>query len=277
MGIVQYTDLSAYAHPSTYSGFNDSHTFVKASTGETYSNYGGVYPTDITLTANGLAYRTWLNAFMPNQTTDFTETGISFSANGVCHTYAMRELLLCVNKKDVSLAAGDDLCLLYYGKYGCGLRYLEQRLRESFAEARKTDDLPTEVLNRTIARIYDTLDEEVEAWIKALKAYLQIDVISLFRSPNDWIYLRDRVKRLIDAREKLFEECFNSSNRSLSGDFRSRKKDLYLREFHEYVTYLARIGYFSNQQAEEFYRKFETILNRHGAYYLAMAQQLHAL
>lgn len=91
--MITYTTLTCYSHPSTYSGFKDTHTFVLASTGEKFSNYGGIYDKDITAVAQGLAYRTWLNELMPRQTTSFKETGISFGVNGVCHTYAMRELL----------------------------------------------------------------------------------------------------------------------------------------------------------------------------------------
>lgn len=271
--MIQYTNLKAYAHPSGYSGFqNVTHVFVLASTGEEYTNCGGVYTSDITLVAEGLAYKTWLNEFMPRQSTSLKDTGLSFSYNGVCHTYAMREVLLCINDKNVSLAAGDDLCVAYYGKYGTGLKYLEKRLRDSFFEAQKKDNLPPEILDKVISRIYNTLEEEVEAWVSVLRNYVDIDVLTYFKSSNDWQFLRQRIGQVVKKREELFEACFDWNSKTLSDEYAFKLKKLYLDEFKEYVVFLSECGYFSREEADKFYEKFERVLTEHRKYYMAIAQ-----
>lgn len=276
MSKIQYTKLSAYSHPSTYGGFEDTHCFVLASTGEKFGNCGGIYTSEITLVSEGLAYRTWLNKFMPNQTTSVKETGIQFGFNGVCHTYAMREMLLCSNEKNIAVAKGDDLCTLYYGKYGTGLRYLEQRLRESYNEACQSETIPKAYLDKVIQRIYNTVDEETEAWIFALKTYVNIDVLEYFKSENDMEYLKNRVKQLMNKREALFETYFDYTGRYFKDGFTEARKSLYMNEFKDYVYYLSDIGYFTRQKADEFYASFKAIIEAHGAYYRHLAMQLES-
>lgn len=181
-------------------------------------------------------------------------------------------IAFCVNDKSTSVAEGDDLCLVYYGKYGTGLKYLENRLLETYKKVSQTEDIPSEFLSRAINRIYTTVDDETEAWISALKKYVNIDVLQYFQSSSDWFNLRIRVKDLIDKRENLFNQYCNYSSGTLSNDFQGKLKKLILDEFKQYMYDLANWGYFSRQTAEDLYKKFEQVINAHAEYYMAMAK-----
>lgn len=266
MGRITREEIIVYSHDSTYSGYRDSHTFAVVPNKKIYKNCGGEYKENIKEVCKGTVYQTWLDAFMPNQTTEFKDAGIRFASNGVCHTYAMREILLCDEEGlDTSSAPGDDMCVSYYGKYGTGLSYLKTRLIESFKEAQKKEDLPDQLLDKILNRISIDVKYETEAWISAMKNCFGIDVESYYRDEYDRSYLERRVEYLIQEREELFDKCFDASNRTLSDDFRKRKKELYENEFRTYIYDLERYGYFQIEDAEAFVEKFNKALKLYDA------------
>lgn len=266
MSNAKREELTVYAHLSTYSGYKDSHTFAKRADKITYCNCGSSYDEkDCDLICRAIVYVTWLDKFMPDQTTDFEHTGIAFANNGVCHTYAMREILLCDEEWNTSSARGDDLCVAYYGKYGTGLSYLRTRLIESFEEARKEEELPLNLLNKILDRILipNSVKYETDAWISTMKNYLGIDVENFYQGEYDRTFLENRIEYLINKRENLFDQCFVESKRTLNNDFKELKKQLYLTEFNVYMHDLARWGYFSVQDADRFVKAFDDAMREH--------------
>lgn len=264
MKTVTKSVLTVYSHPSFYSGFQDTHTFAVSSSGEKYCNAGGIYnDQDVAEVCKGNVYQTWLNQFMPGQGTDIQSTGIKFGQNGVCHTYAMREVLLCDEELNTLSAMGDDMCVAYYGKYGTGLQFLSIRLRESFGEAKKQEELPDELLDKVLARICGNVSYETDAWISVFKNYLHIDVMSYYRGAYDRYYLERRIEYLMNKREELFNELFDYNTRHLDDSFSDRRKELYINEFSIYMHDLARYGYFSEDEASQLTDKFKDLLIGH--------------
>lgn len=263
---IQYTRLQAFAHNGKqFKVQGDTHVFVLASTGEKYSNCGGIYEDDIYPVADGLAYHAWLKEFYAADTPSdktFETIGISFCQNGVCHTFAARELLTCINDKNVFAAGGDDMCLLYFGKYGCGLEFLKKRLCDSFAAAKRVDDIPDEALERALARVDNTLDDEVEAWIIALEKHMGMKVTAMFQDPDDWFYLRERVKRIAQKREELFLKYFQTGDKATLNEktFRNAKDEMYIKEFTEYMSDLVLYGYLSEEDARAYSNAFKGMI-----------------
>lgn len=266
MGNVTKGKIMVYSHPSYYSGYPDSHTFALCADDRKYCNCGGIYDIEeCELVCCGTVYQTWLDKFMPNQTTEFKDTGIYFSSNGVCHSYAMREVLLCDEELDTSSARGDDIAVAYYGKYGTGLSYLKIRLMESFEETRKEEELPSQLLDKILDRISisTNVGYETDAWISTIKMCCDIDVLSYYRDEYDRKFLENRIEYLIYKREALFDQCFDASNRTLSYRFEKLKKQLYKKEFSAYMHDLARYGYFSDENANKFVERFNEVLDSH--------------
>lgn len=278
MNQIVYGNAQSYANPSRFAGIDDSHVFVEVVYGnnqkDVYSNGGGTYGSESRLVAEGLIYNTWLQKYMPNKARDFRTTGVEFAYNGVCQTYASRELLFTVNNKDPYLARANDVCVMYYGKYGCGLKYFEKKLRESFEQVRQIEWYQNEILERVVARIYDTLDEEVEAWIRVMKQYLGLDATKKFKNPNDWNYLRNKVSMLISKREAIFDNNCDYNAGTFNKKFLNEKKDMYISEVRDYLNSLVGMGYFTQTEAKEYVDKFENLLRSHQNYYMEMRNNM---
>lgn len=278
MNQIVYGNAQAYANKSSYALKEDAHVFVKVFYGDNqtdvYTNAGGGEKDDSKLIAEGLIYNSWLQQYMPNFAIDFETTGVEFAHTGVCQTYASRELLFTVNNRDPYLALANDVCVMYYGKYGCGLKYFEKKLRESFEKVSEIEWYQNEILERVVARIYDTLDEEVEAWIRVMKQYLGLDVTKKFKNPNDWNYLKNRISSLIIKREAIFDNNCDYNAGTLNEKFVSEKKDMYISEVRDYLNSLVDMGYFTQTEANEYVDKFENLLRSHQNYYMEMRNNM---
>lgn len=278
MNPIVYGNAQAYANKSSYALKEDAHVFVKVFYGDNqtdvYTNAGGGEKDDSKLIAEGLIYNSWLQQYMPNFAIDFETTGVEFAHTGVCQTYASRELLFTVNNRDPYLALANDVCVMYYGKYGCGLKYFEKKLRESFEKVSEIEWYQNDILEKVVARIYNTLDEEVEAWIRVMKQYLGLDATKKFNNPNDWNFLKNKISMLISKREAIFDKNCDYDSGTLSENFITEKKDMYINEVSDYLYGLANMGYLTQTEAKKYADKFEQLLLSHQQFYIEMRNNI---
>lgn len=277
MSAIVYGSAQAKSLYTSYAGIDDSHVYVLVKYGDnkvdTYANNGRSSGCD-QLVGEGLIYNTWLKEYMPNQSISFDVTGISFAQNGVCQTYAARELLFSINNISPYLARANDVCTMYYGKYGCGLKLFEKKLKESFNRVCQKEPYTQEILNTIVSRIYNTADEEVEAWIRVMKQYLNLDVVRKFKYPNDWEQLKQQVNIINSKRESIFEKYYNSENETLHADFSREKKEMYITQFRDYLMSLASFGYFTTAEAKMYSDNFEALLRAHVQHYREMLESI---
>lgn len=260
--LINLVTLEAWAMPSDTYIEGDSHTFVVTQDKtECWRNYGRCWEDegDRTMVASVDVFYEWLNIFAPSN--NYFKCGILFGLNGVCHTFANRELLMGTEPADVKMAARDYVVVFLFGKYGLGLKTLKQLLKTSFDETRKDFPLPDNALEKVYKRIDGRFPDEFEAWRLTLGEYIM---------PIDTIWGKDRdklekdfMKRLMkldDQRQSLYELV---EQVQISGpEMVKRAHANYHNFLVEYLAFLLGGGYITAEEQAQYQQKGDDLFLR---------------
>lgn len=256
-------EIEAYALSSSSFIPNDSHCYVvSGDESRTYcwTNCGRGWNKDHpgTKVAQTRAYKEWLLEFVPCN--DIDKCGLTFCKNGVCHTYANRELLLGEDQADARLAPKDYVCVVFFGKYGFGLKQLKQLLTDSFNRVAASYDISRSVLDTVLQRVDDTVDDELRAWRQTGIEYAHIPIDEILaKSPQAGLAIaRSRMRDFIEKREKIYEECAPQG----SNVVHQKVKQLIQTESDDYLNMLASIGYISEADRQTYSQNIADFLSR---------------
>ena len=259
-------EIEAYAMSSSTYLPNDSHTFVscKEDRNREWRNHGGGWndPRPKTFVAKAEAFKEWLLYFVPPGA-GCDECGVSFGENGVCHTYANRELLLSFENASVQIAAKDEYVVMLFGKYGLGIQQLKDRLRATYHHITQSISDPFYALDRVLGRIDSSLDEELMAWYRvATQEGIPVDGILRLNHEGGIAMAKIRFQALRIERENLYQRYVESGRQT---NFRHDLKALMKRHCKDYLTMLCAIRYISEQQKFEYFaivdRVFDTMIH----------------
>lgn len=201
--------VEAYAMPSSTYVPNDSHCFVVSlDRKDCWRNYGRCWDDkgEKMKVAENNSYWQWLMDFCPPL--NYQKCGINFGINGVCHTFANRELLIGENSVDVKKAMKNHVCVSIFGKYGFGLAQLKQLLKESFDRTVKLVEMDETLLPKVLNRVDDFLDDEVEAWYKVFLEYVAMTSIVL-DNPKTKKAIQEMIMELVEGREAFYLKLLN--------------------------------------------------------------------
>lgn len=265
-------NVEAYALPSSSFVKNDSHCFVVTQDRKySWKNRGRGWDDggDRTKVAENTAYKEWLWEFVPP--TDCQKCGISFYENGVCHTYANRELLIGEREANASQAPQDHVCVFFFGKYGLGLQQLKQLLSESYNNVKKSYNDPYNALSKVLARVDNTVDDELRAWRQTAIDYAGIPVDDIMaKNPQAGLAVaRDRMRNLISKREKIYQDYKVGRFHDLHGNV----KMLIQNEADDYLNMLAGINYITENDKQIYSNKIRTFLSKVGAVLCAQREE----
>lgn len=258
--------IEAYAVPSSTYVQNDSHCFVVTEDKNDCWKNGGRGWKDVTVKTKVVqtrAYKEWLFEFVPPG--NINKCGITFGENGVCHTYANRELLLGEDNVDVREAPKDYVAVVFFGKYGFGLNQLKQLLTESYQKVTGSYDDPYGALNKVLNRVDNTIDDELRAWRQTGIEYAKIPVDEILaKNPQGGLAVaRSRLRDLISKREKIYQDYVD---RKISdSQLRSNVKALIQAECDDYLNMLARIHYITEEECRTYSDNIRNFLSRVGA------------
>ncbi len=201
---LEMRGIEAYAMPSSTYVPNDSHCFVVSlDRKDCWRNYGRCWNDkgEKIRVAQTNAYWQWLNDFCPPL--NYQKCGINFGINGVCHTYANRELLIGEDEVDVRKAMKNHVCVSIFGKYGFGLAQLKQLLKDSFLRTQKLVIMDDSLLDTVLKRVDNFLDDEVDAWYKVFLEYVAIISVVL-DNPIAQKAMKEMIIELVEFREALY-------------------------------------------------------------------------
>ncbi len=265
-------NVEAYAMDGGGYGIEGSdHCFVVTEDKKTsWRNNGGGWDDSRakTLVAKNRAYKEWMMEFVPPD--NIYKCGISFGKNGLCQTYANRELLIGEDRADARKSGKNYVCVFFFGKYGLGLKQMKQLLTESYNKVTDKYNDPYNALNKVLAKADDYLDDELAAWRQVAIEYggIPIDQIMAKNPSGGLATARMRMRSFIDEREALYESC------GQEWDFRGRLKELILRHCNDYLNMLANISYITKSERDTYSQSISRFLNRFNA---AVALQVRAL
>jgi hypothetical protein len=245
--------IEAYALPSNSYVTGDSHCFVVAKDDRTmcWANGGGDYydRRTHTLVASDSAYKEWLLDFCPPRNKE--ACGIIFGENGVCHTYANRELMVTQSGPDARQAAKDYVCVAFYGKYGYGRPQLKDRLTASYKNVTKLYTDPYNALPTVLSRVDNFLDDEAAAWRQVAIDYLGVpfdDIMNRNKSGGMAVF-KGRLQTMIDAREAAYQSYLSSGKRN---NLRIEVRELMKKHIGDYLQFLVDIGYVSRLDRDKY-------------------------
>lgn len=265
--------IEAYAIPSDWRAIGDSHAFVVSKDrSNQWTNHGRGWGTPgAFLVASAQSYWEWLVAFVPPGTTDSqldSSCGITFGVNGVCHTYANRELLVANAASDVGRAPKNEYALFFFGKYGMGRPQLRKRLEDSYQRMTTRYNDPYGSLASVLARMDDYLEDELCAWKKMCEDVAKIPVDQILqRSPVGGKRIAsERLQSYIDERESLYQD-FLRGTYSESG-LRAAVKAAIVKHTSSYLSWLVEIGYITSSESDYYLKNTRTFLDE----YLSMVE-----
>lgn len=247
-------DVEAYSLPSSSFVKNDSHVFVVTLDRHTeWRNKGGGWGDSRphTLQAKVKVYKEWIMDFVPPN--DIDKCGIAFFVNGICQTYANRELLLAEHSTDIRTAPKNEVATFIFGKYGLGLDKLKDLLTKSFNKVSSSSSVLVEVLSR----VDNYVDDELLAWRLVAISYTTIPVDALIaKSPQAGINIaRQKLSKLVHEREVVYDKYLDGQinsdtlHKNIIGLILSHSKD--------YLTFLANIGYITERDKDKYVREIE--------------------
>ena len=250
--------IEAYSIDSEYRIQGSSHCLVVTDDKRTcWENKGRGWkgPEQKTLVAENDAYWEWLLNFAPPN--NIEKCGIEFGKNGLCHTYATRELLVGTNNVDVSKAPKNYVCVVFFGKYGLGLNELKEILRNSYNDTIEAYEDPYNALGSVLARIDDTVDFELAAWRRVAMEYTNIPVDEILaRNPSGGLWVAQcRMRRLINKREEVYSRYKSNTN-----ELQRAVGSLIQAESDDYLSFLAGIGYITENDRAEYSNNIRTFL-----------------
>ncbi len=203
----------AYAMPSSTYVPDDSHAFlVSLDRTLCWANYGRCWnaPGEKILVAQQNSYKEWLLEFCPPN--DLIRCGIVFGLNGVCHTITNRELLIGESDVSVKDASKNFVTVSIFGKYGFGLDNLKKLVTDSFNRANLKVMMTQDMLETVLARIDNTLDDEVSAWEQLIENYFSLQISEIVSMHEDALEkLKNMITTLLEGREKIYNDFFNLS------------------------------------------------------------------
>ncbi len=239
----------AYAMPSSTYVPDDSHTFfVSEDKTLCWANHGRCWNDkgDRVLVASQNSYKEWLLEFCPPD--DYDKCGLFFGFNGVCHTYANRELLIGEFDVSVKDASKNFVVVAIFGKYGMGLKNLKALITESFNNANFKVEMTQDMLDTVLARVDNTFDDETEAWKQLIENYFFVPMTELIKQHEGVL---DRLKQLVttlfEGRESIFEKHFNQSVFD-KGQFREEIFQLLSSNIFAYLAFLHDNNYIDDDQ-----------------------------
>lgn len=258
--------VEGYSLDAAYVVQGSTHTFVSVRDDRSmeWRNYGGGWNDTRTrrLVASTSVYKEWLMECIPCGT-ESSRSGITFGVNGVCHTFANRELAFGNTAADVRDAAKDEYAVMFFGKYGFGIGQFERIVKDSYSRlsAEYRDDA---AYNTVIGHINSYLDDEYLSWKKFATEVLGIDVESILRmNPSGVDVAKMRLGRLIGEREALYTRyCNNELN---SEQLRESVKAAIVGNFSDYMDMLAGIGYMKDADAKQYTGTLNTLLSGYGS------------
>ncbi len=252
---VTILDTEAYAVLSNTYVPNDSHAFlVSLDRKMCWANFGRCWGDkgEFNLIAKQKSYQEWLLEFCPPE--NYFKCGIIFGVNGVCHTFTNRELLIGENDVDVREAAKSFVTTAIFGKYGYGLDELKKLITDSYNIANMKVMFPPNTLETILARIDNTLNDEVNAWQQLIEEYGKLSLIEICKEHNDVLdMLKNNVNNLLYEREKIFN-YFIKSNLSRQ-QYEKNIHSLLITNTNNFITFLGNNNYIDENT------KNETIFN----------------
>lgn len=248
--------IEAYSLNSEYRIAGSSHCFVITDDRKTcWENKGGGWYSkrEKTKVAENDAYWEWLLKFVPPN--DIDKCGITFGVNGLCHTYATRELLIGKNNVNVSNAPKNYVCVFFFGKYGMGLSELKQILTDSYQDTMVSCEDPYNALNNVLARVDDTVDFELAAWRKVAieYAHVPVDKILAKNYSGGMAVARSRMRDFINKREDVY-------HREAERNIQVAIRDLIQAESDDYLSFLTRIGYITEDECANYSNNLRNFL-----------------
>lgn len=255
---MQLVKIEAYSMDSDYGVKNSSHCFVVSEDRKTcWKNHGGGWNDrrKKTKVAENQAYWEWLNTFVPPSSPD--RCGIRFGVNGLCHSYAARELLVGRNETDVSKAPKNYVCVFFFGKYGMGLDELKDLLRTSYNNTMASYNDPYNSLDEVLNRVDNTVDFELRAWRQIALDYVHIPVDDIMaKNPTGGLSVaRSRMRSFINKRENIYHQ--NKTSNGLEGLI----CNLIQTESDDYLNMLTQIKYISEEDRKKYSGSLRTFLS----------------
>ncbi len=259
--------IEAYSLNSEYRISGSSHCFVVTEDRKTcWKNKGGGWDDtrDKKKVAENQAYWEWLMEFVPPNNID--KCGIQFGVNGLCHTYATRELLVGRNEANVSSAPKNYVCVFFFGKYGMGLDDLKQLLKNSYKNTMTSYNDPYNALDEVLSRIDNTVDFELKAWRQVALDYIGIPVDDIMaKNPTGGLATaRARMQDYINKREDVYQQ-----NKSFPWEMEKAISNLIQTESDAYLNMLENIQYISDADRSKYSQNIRTFLNGLQNYVLA--------
>ena len=240
----------AYAMPSSTYVPDDSHTFfVTEDKTMCWANFGRCWEDegDRTLVAKQNSYKEWLLEFCPPD--DYGKCGINFGLNGVCHTTANRELLIGEYDVSVKEASKNFVTVSIFGKYGYGIDILKNLVTESFTRANYKVMMTQDMLDTVLARIDNTMDDEVNAWKQLMETYFQLQISDIISQHEDALNgLKQMISTLFGEREALYKKFVNSQ--ILRTEYQIEIYKLLTSTIFNYFDFLTNNNFINSQQEE---------------------------
>lgn len=251
--------VEAYSMPSSSYLPQDSHTFVSCVEDRSteWKNHGGGWSDSRPKTreAATMAYREWLMAFVPPGPS-CNECGIAFGVNGICHTYANRELLVGAEPADVRSAPKDEYAVLLFGKYGYGIRQLRERLIATHNQT--AGGGAPEILTAVLSRVDNRIDDELRAWYKvATQEGIDVDAILEKNRGGGIATARRRLEALNEEREEIYQHYLQYP----ATDIRKEIKGVINSHCKDYLNMLHSINYITAAEKERYYNIVDRVLD----------------
>lgn len=268
---MKLVKIEAYSLDSPFRMLGSSHCFVVTEDRKTcWLNYGRGWSDDPTRkkVAENQAYWEWLMEFVPPS--DLDRCGIRFGMNGLCHSYAARELLLGRNDVNVSGAPKNYVCVFFFGKYGMGLDDLKKRLKDSYTKTTATYHDPYNALDEVLRRVDNTVDFELSAWRQVAMEYAGVPVDDIMaKNPQGGLATaRARMRDFINKRENVYLQHKNETQLSMERAI----AQLIQTESDSYLNMLANIRYISEKDKSTYSSKLDKFLRSYIKYVDAQRQ-----
>ncbi len=261
---LSMTTLKAFYLPSVFIVENASHCYtVSENPHFCWINHGrGEGDERAQFAVENLIYREWLFEFCPHDNVD--KCGIVFGENGVCQTYAARELLLGVNNISLLNIPAGEVTIMWFGKYGLGKKKLIELLKGSYAKVTGDYTEQSSILNQVINRVNNTLDEEILAWYRVAINYTSIPVNAIL-SKAYWAGIENAKRRLsawMNQREKIYEDYIASDKLENYSSLNKRLKEGILENIKNYLDSLTPC-YITEEENAKYYKECENLLNKY--------------
>lgn len=287
MSKITMKPVEAYALESSYIIADGWHTFiVDDSRSIEWTNFGRGWADggNRECVASTRLYFEWANHFVPCSKVVRRQEGdkklladlasgtggIDFAVNGVCHTLANRILVIADGEADVRKAKGDHHSVFFYGKYGFGLEYFKQLVREAHAKAASEHDIPEQALTTVLSRIDNYLDDELLSWRYIAQEVVKIPVDDLLRKniQGGLAEARRRLQAYVNEREAIYKKYPGDATR-----LQTEIKNAILKHGGDYLNFLQNIGYITAQEKDRYLHATEAFLN----HFIRSVNQLRAV